>query len=226
MAACRRGRRGAGCAARAGAVRLPAARPVGQAGVPPAKPGGAREPDQAQRQGGRRGGLRLRQRNRLRPPGAKLRRRAAGRPSGRRPPQDAAAELRRVRRGSLLRAGDRQHAGGNSRHKSGHHHLRGHLERRGVPARPPLRPPSRRGTRRRRRGATAQPLRLAVEPRQGAQPARAALTTLGQVWLSGGVLQPRRRERRAGVRRRQPILQRPRRARGQRRDVRRGFAAH
>ena len=105
-------------------------------------------------------GDRLRRR-RLRP--VQRRRRVRRRPGARHLPQASPAELRGVRRGPLLHAGQRDRPAGALRHRrrqGRHQHLRGHLEPRRA---------ARRAGRRRGR-ARGQHQRVAVPPRQGRLP--------------------------------------------------------
>ena len=109
-------------------------------------------------------------------------------------PQAAAAELRRLRRGPLLHARQRDRPARAVRHRrrqGRHQHLRGRLE--------PRRPARRAGRRRRRAGDQHQ--RLAVPPRQGRLPRADAGHPGRRRPLGARLRQPGRRPGRARLRR-------------------------
>ena len=139
--------------------------------------------------------LRGRRRLRRRGPRPVQRRRGLRQRRGaRHVPQAAAAELRRVRRGPLLHARQRDRPARAVRHRrrqGRHQHLRGHVE--------PRRPARRAGRRRRRAGDQHQ--RLAVPPRQGRLPRADAGHPGRRRPLGARLRQPGRRPGRAGLRR-------------------------
>ena len=117
-------------------------------------------------------------------------------------PQALPAELRRLRRGPLLRARARAAAAAARRHAGRADDLRGHLA--AGPARDRPRP--------RRRRAARQSLRLAVPRRQGGGPRGDARHPGARQLRLPRVLQPRRRPGRAPLRR--PLGRARRRGRG------------
>ena len=117
-------------------------------------------------------------------------------------PQALPAELRRLRRGPLLRARPRAAAAAARRHAGRADDLRGHLA--AGPARDRPRP--------RRCRAARQPLRLAVPRRQGGGPRGDAGDAGARQLRLPRVLQPRRRPGRARLRR--PLGRARRRGRG------------
>ena len=116
-------------------------------------------------------------------------------------PQAAAPELRRVRRGPLLHAGQRDRPSRAVRHRRRQgrdQHLRGHLE--------PGRATGRAGRRWRRAGDQHQ--RLAVPPRQGRLPRADAGDAGRRLALGAGVREPGGWAGRAGLRRLLPGVRR------------------
>ena len=128
-------------------------------------------------------------------------------------PQDAAAHLRRLRRGPLLRAGRRSAGPRLGRRALRHLRLRGRLERprlleaAALPQRPDRRP---RGG---RRHVRRQPLGVAVQHRQAAPSRGDARRHRAQARRAGDLREPGGRQRRARLRRPQLRLRRRRRAR-------------
>ena len=129
-------------------------------------------------------------------------------------PQALPAQLRRLRRGPLLRAGPRPDPAPARRDPRRTDHLRGHLAAR----------PSRHRPRTRRRGAARQPLGVALLRRQGGGPRGDARHARARQLRLPRLLQPRRRAGRAALRR--PLGRPGRRGRGARARARlRGGAA-
>ena len=113
-------------------------------------------------------------------------------------------DLRRLRRGPLLRAVSRRADPRARRTPARHQHLRGRLERSRLLEAPPLSPRSDRRADARRRRRDRQPVGVAVLGRQAPAPRRDAEQHGAEASRAGRLRQSVRRQRRPGLRRPEP----------------------